>query len=133
VGGGGRAFRYGGEEFALVFLDRPAPACVEAVEAVRAKVEATRLQLRDRAARVRDDAVGRLQRGRGGGGTVVQVTVSIGMADSRVGDGAQAVIKAADQALYAAKDAGRNCVRAHGQQRPVAVRSREAAQGSASR
>ena len=133
VGGGGRAFRYGGEEFALVFLDRPAPACVEAVEAVRAMVEATRLQLRDRAARVQDDAVGRLQRGRGGDGTVVQVTVSIGMADSRVGDGTQAVIKAADQALYAAKDAGRNCVRAHGQQRPVAVRSGEPAQGSASR
>ncbi|MEG2982006.1 MAG: diguanylate cyclase, partial [Stenotrophomonas sp.] len=90
-------------------------------------------QLRDRAARVRDDAVGQLQRGRGGAGTVVQVTVSIGMADSRVGDSPQAVLKAADQALYAAKDAGRNCVRAHGQQRPVAVRSREAAQGSASR
>ncbi len=133
VGGGGRAFRYGGEEFALVFLDRPAPACVDAVEAVRATVEGTRLQLRDRAARDRDDAVGRLQRGRGGAGTVVQVTVSIGMADNRVGDSPQAVLKAADQALYAAKDAGRNCVRAHGQQRPVAVRSREAAQGSASR
>lgn len=133
VGGGGRAFRYGGEEFALVFLDRPAPACVAAVEAIRATVEDARMTLRDRAARTRDDAVGRLQRGRGGGGEVVQVTVSIGVADSRVGDSPQAVIKAADQALYAAKDAGRNCVRAHGQQRPVAVRSSEAAQGSASR
>lgn len=134
VGGGGRAFRYGGEEFALVFLDRPAPACVDAVDAVRAAVETTRVQLRDRSVRSRDDAVGRLQRGRGGGGPVVQVTISIGMADSRAGDSAQAVIKAADQALYAAKDAGRNCVRAHGQQRPVAVRSAAAAaQGSASR
>ncbi|MGH8043863.1 MAG: GGDEF domain-containing protein, partial [Stenotrophomonas sp.] len=91
-----------------------------------------RLTVRDRAARARDDAVGRLQRGAGGGGTVVQVTVSIGMADSGVGDTPQAVIKAADRALYAAKDAGRNCVRAHGQQRVLAVRG-GMAQGSASR
>ncbi|MET0890920.1 MAG: sensor domain-containing diguanylate cyclase, partial [Stenotrophomonas maltophilia] len=45
----------------------------------------------------------------------------------------QAVIKAADQALYAAKDAGRNCVRAHGQQGTVPVRTAALAQGSASR
>ncbi|MGH8038561.1 MAG: GGDEF domain-containing protein [Stenotrophomonas sp.] len=132
VGDGGRAFRYGGEEFALVFLDRPGAACVDAIEAIRAAVEGARLTVRDRAARARDDAVGRLQRGAGGGGTVVQVTVSIGMADSGVGDTPQAVIKAADRALYAAKDAGRNCVRAHGQQRVLAVRG-GMAQGSASR
>lgn len=133
VGGGGRAFRYGGEEFALVFLDRPAPACVAAVEEVRARIEAVRMHLRDRAARSRDDAVGQLQRGRGGNGAVVQVTVSIGVADSRVADSAQAVIKAADQALYAAKDAGRNCVCALGQQGTVPVRATALAQGSASR
>ncbi len=133
VGGGGRAFRYGGEEFALVFLDRPAPACVAAVEEVRATIEAVRMHLRDRAARSRDDAVGQLQRGRGGNGAVVQVTVSIGVADSRVAASAQAVIKAADQALYAAKDAGRNCVRALGQQGTVPVRATALAQGNASR
>jgi diguanylate cyclase (GGDEF)-like protein len=133
VGDGGRAFRYGGEEFALVFLDRPASACVDAIEAIRVTVEEARLTLRDRAARARDDTVGRLQRGAGGGGMVVQVTVSIGMADSRVGDTPQAVIKAADQALYAAKDAGRNCVRAHGQQRVLAVRGAGMVQGNASR
>ncbi|MBW8375350.1 GGDEF domain-containing protein [Stenotrophomonas sp.] len=133
IGGGGRAFRYGGEEFALVFLDRPAPACVAAVEEIRATIEGVRMHLRDRAARSRDDAVGQLQRGRGGSGAVVQVTVSIGVADSRVADSPQGVIKAADQALYAAKDAGRNCVRAHGQQGAVAVRTAALAQGSASR
>ncbi|MCW6029346.1 GGDEF domain-containing protein [Stenotrophomonas sp. SRS1] len=133
VGGGGRAFRYGGEEFALVFLDRPAPACVAAVEEVRARIEGVRMHLRDRAARSRDDAVGQLQRGRGGNGAVVQVTVSIGVADSRVADSPQAMIKAADQALYAAKDAGRNCVCALGQQGTVPVRATALAQGNASR
>jgi diguanylate cyclase (GGDEF)-like protein len=133
IGGGGRAFRYGGEEFALVFLDRPAPACVAAVEAIRARIEGGRMHVRDRAARSRDDAAGQLQRGRGGSGEVVQVTVSIGVADSRVANSPQAVIKAADQALYAAKDAGRNCVRAHGQQGTVPVRTAALAQGSASR
>ncbi len=91
------------------------------------------MHLRDRAARSRDDAAGQLQRGRGGSGEVVQVTVSIGVADSRVANSPQAVIKAADQALYAAKDAGRNCVRAHGQQGTVPVRTAALAQGTASR
>jgi GGDEF domain-containing protein len=123
VGDGGRAFRYGGEEFAVVFLDRPAAACVDAVEALRQSIEDTRMQLRDRGTRSRDDEAGRQQRGRGGIGQVVQVTVSIGLADSRVDPRPMAVIKAADQALYAAKDGGRNQVRAQGSQRMLAVRS----------
>ena len=102
VGGGGRAFRYGGEEFAVVFLDRPAEACVDAVEALRQRID-TRMQLRDRSTRSRDDETGRQQRGRGGNGQVVQVTVSIGLADSDVDRRPMAVVKAADQALYVAR------------------------------
>lgn len=112
VGDGGQAFRYGGEEFAVVFLDRPAAACVDAVEALRQRIEDTRMQLRDRSTRSRDDEAGRQQRGRGGSGQVVQVTVSIGLADSRTDPRPLAVVKAADQALYAAKGAGRNQVHA---------------------
>ena len=63
VGDGGRAFRYGGEEFAVVFLDRPAAACIEAVEALRQSIEDTRMQLRDRSTRSCDDEAGRQQRG----------------------------------------------------------------------
>ncbi|MGE8259181.1 MAG: diguanylate cyclase [Stenotrophomonas sp.] len=122
VGDGGRAFRYGGEEFAVVFLDRPAPACVDAVEALRQNIEDSRMQLRDRSTRSRDDAAGQQQRGRGGTGQVVQVTVSIGLADSRVDARPSGVVKAADQALYAAKEEGRNRVCAHGGQRVLAVR-----------
>ncbi len=122
VGDGGRAFRYGGEEFAVVFLDRPAPACVDAVETLRQSIEDSRMQLRDRSTRSRDDAAGQQQRGRGGTGQVVQVTVSIGLADSRVDARPSGVVKAADQALYAAKEEGRNRVCAHGGQRVLAVR-----------
>ncbi|MCF3485563.1 diguanylate cyclase [Stenotrophomonas maltophilia] len=122
VGDGGRAFRYGGEEFAVVFLDRPAEACVDAVEALRQRIEDTRMQLRDRSTRSRDDETGRQQRGRGGNGQVVQVTVSIGLADSDVDRRPMAVVKAADQALYVAKDGGRNQVRTHRGQRGLAVR-----------
>jgi len=45
----------------------------------------------------------------------VSVTISIGVAE-RQGDqrSPEEVIKAADQALYGAKKAGRNCVRVHG-------------------
>jgi GGDEF domain-containing protein len=119
---GRRAFRYGGEEFAVVFLDRPASACVDAVEALRQGIEQSRMQLRDRSTRTRDDTLGQQQRGRGGGGAVVQVTVSIGLADSRVDRRPAGVVKAADQALYAAKEEGRNRVCAHGGQRVLAVR-----------
>lgn len=122
VGDGGRAFRYGGEEFAVVFLDRPAPACVDAVEALRQGIEDSRMQLRDRSTRSRDNAAGQQQRGRGGTGQVVQVTVSIGLADSRVDARPSGVVKAADQALYAAKEEGRNRVWAHGGQRVLAMR-----------
>ncbi|HCL42841.1 MAG TPA: GGDEF domain-containing protein, partial [Pseudomonas sp.] len=122
VGDGGRAFRYGGEEFAVVFLDRPAMACVDAAEALRQSIEDTRMQLRDRSTRSRDDDAGRQQRGCGGGGQVVQVTVSIGLADTRVGPRPTAVVKAADRALYVAKDGGRNQVRAYAGQGVLAVR-----------
>lgn len=80
------------------------------------------MQLRDRSTRSRDDDAGRQQRGRGGSGQVVQVTVSIGLADTRVGLRPAAVVKAADQALYVAKDGGRNQVRAYAGQGVLAVR-----------
>ena len=115
VGDGGRAFRYGGEEFALVFSGRSVASCRDAAEAVRLAVEQARMQLRDNASRERDDEAGRSRRGQGGQGATVQVTVSMGMADQRAGANPKAVIKAADAALYAAKAAGRNCVRWHGQ------------------
>ncbi|WMJ71032.1 GGDEF domain-containing protein [Stenotrophomonas sp. 24(2023)] len=126
VGDGGQAFRYGGEEFALVFLDRPAQACTGAVEQLRATIAACPMQLRDRSTRSQDDALGQQQRGHGGNGAKVQVTVSIGLADSRGGRSPAAVVKAADQALYAAKAQGRNRVQADAGARQPDVRATDA-------
>lgn len=114
IGGGGRAYRYGGEEFTLVFPGRSVEECLPHLEAVRQSVESYALQLRDASSRPKDDRQGRMARGKTSA-SQVSVTISIGVAErqgeQRVPD---EVIKAADQALYSAKKAGRNCVRVHG-------------------
>lgn len=123
VGGGGRAYRYGGEEFALVFPGRDLQQCLPHLEAVRQAVESYPLQLRDKASRPKAGEQGR-QRRSGITNEAVSVTISIGVAErlptQRSPD---EVIKTADQALYSAKGAGRNCVRAHGENRRGAVRT----------
>jgi len=127
IGGGGRAYRYGGEECTLVFPGRSIEQCLPHLEAVRQAVEAYALQLRDTSSRPKDDRRGRMARG-ASSASQVSVTISIGVAERQVEQrGAAEVIKAADEALYAAKKAGRNCVRVHGSGRGavrMAVRSR---------
>ncbi|HEY7742345.1 MAG TPA: GGDEF domain-containing protein [Burkholderiales bacterium] len=108
VGGGGKAFRYGGEEFTVLFPGRDAEDAIPCLEAVREDIEAYRMALRgsNRPPRTR-----RAKRQRGGwrGRKGVAVTVSIGVAE-RNGrfDTPQEVIEAADRALYRAKEKGRN-------------------------
>src|SRR5690606_9592276 len=117
IGGGGRAYRYGGEEFTLVFPGKTLEQCLPHLEAVREAVESYRLQLRDKHNRPKDDRRGRTRRSGAGAGSVA-VTISLGVAERQPEQRtAEEVIKAADQALYSAKSAGRNCVRAHGQNR----------------
>ncbi|WEK30677.1 MAG: GGDEF domain-containing protein [Candidatus Pseudomonas phytovorans] len=116
VTGGGRAYRYGGEEFALVFAGKTAEECVPHVEAVREVIANYVMHLRDQSSRPQDDTSGRQRRAGSGGGTV-SVTISIGVAERQVDHrNPEAVLKSADQALYSAKSAGRNCVMVHGQQ-----------------
>lgn len=124
VGGGGRAYRYGGEEFTLIFPGRDLQDCLPHLEAVRQAVEAYVMQLRDKASRPNDTQQGKRRRG-SGSRDQVSVTISIGVAERLPTQRSpEDVIKAADQALYSAKSAGRNCVRAHGQNRRGAVRTR---------
>ncbi len=123
VGGGGRAYRYGGEEFALVFPGRDLEHCLPYLEAVREAVAGYPLQLRDRSSRPKDSAQGRQRRGENAT-QAVSVTVSIGVAERLATQrNPEEVIKQADQALYNAKGAGRNCVRCHGENRRGAVRT----------
>ncbi|CRI59491.1 MULTISPECIES: GGDEF domain-containing protein [Pseudomonas] len=116
VTGGGRAYRYGGEEFALVFAGKTAEECLPHLEAVREMIANYAIQLRDQNSRPQDDSTGRQRRG-GGANTTVSVTISIGVAERQVEHrNPDEVLKSADQALYSAKGAGRNCVMTFGQQ-----------------
>jgi len=103
---GCRAYRYGGEEFCLLFGGRRANAAATVCEDLRRRVEAARVKVRATPNRSRrGQAVKRAAPGE------ARVTVSIGLAvhdaDAPL---ASDVLKAADRALYRAKSKGRNRV-----------------------
>ena len=126
VTGGGRAYRYGGEEFAVVFAGKTLEECLPHLEAIREAIATYDIHLRNQD-RPQDDQQGR-QRRSGAQANSVSVTVSIGVAERQVEHRtAEEVLKSADQALYSAKGAGRNCVMSHGQNRRGAVRMAGAA------
>ncbi|QJP97955.1 MULTISPECIES: GGDEF domain-containing protein [Pseudomonas] len=126
ISGGGRAYRYGGEEFALVFAGKTLEECMPHLEVIRESIASYNIQLRNQENRPQDDQQGRQRRG-GSGASSVSVTVSIGVAERVEQRTPEEVLKSADQALYAAKGAGRNCVMAFGQNRRGAVRMDNAA------
>ncbi len=105
IGGGGRAHRYGGEEFAVLFPGSTVAAALPHLEAFREAIEGSSFTLRghDRPATKPTHAAPPGSRRR------LAVTVSIGVAGPRDDDAAPGdVIRAADEALYRAKHAGRN-------------------------
>ncbi|MDZ7826356.1 MAG: diguanylate cyclase, partial [Gammaproteobacteria bacterium] len=107
---GGNAYRYGGEEFTLLFPGRSATAR-ERCEAFRADIAERKLVLRgtDRPRRAPRRRT-RAKRPRGLG-----VTVSIGIAErSAALRRPEVLLKAADAALYKAKRSGRDQVVEHG-------------------
>jgi GGDEF domain-containing protein len=127
VTGGGRAYRYGGEEFAVVFAGKTLEECMPHLEMIRETIANYSIQLRNQDNRPQDDQTGRQRRGAAGASSV-SVTVSIGVSERLIEHRtAEEVLKAADQALYSAKGAGRNCVVAFGQTRRGAVRMDTAA------
>jgi diguanylate cyclase (GGDEF)-like protein len=112
VGGGGRPFRYGGEEFTVLFAGKSADDALPHLEALRADIEDYRMAIRA-ADRPRRKRAGKRRRSGTPSAQTVSVTVSIGVAEREPRhDYPEAVIKAADKALYRAKRAGRNRVAA---------------------
>jgi len=106
--GGGRAYRYGGEEFALLFPGRSREEALPHLEAVRAAVEASTFSVRSwTRPRKKPDGTRATKTARA---RHLSVTVSIGVAEAKEADAALDVLKKADKALYRAKKGGRNRV-----------------------
>lgn len=84
------AFRYGGEEFMVLLSNTSREGALLLAERIRRKLEAMEIICN---------------------GTLIRVTISLGVACLGAGDNGQSLFQKADKALYAAKTGGRNCVR----------------------
>jgi diguanylate cyclase len=85
---GAFAARYGGEEFALLFSGNSLAAAAQLGEEIRRKIEQAKVDF---------------------DGRQLQITASGGAAHWQPGESAASFIARADEALYAAKELGRNC------------------------
>ena len=110
VGGGGIAFRYGGEEFSVLFPGSSLEEALPHLEAIRASIEGYKMAVRA-PDRPKSGEEGAKLRGDGSPEKHLSVTVSIGACGPKKRARAPAeVIKSADEALYRAKQGGRNRV-----------------------
>jgi diguanylate cyclase (GGDEF)-like protein len=93
VGGGGRAFRYGGEEFLVVFRGRTAKEAAPYAESLRKAIAGTRLDARaaDRPS--------------------IGISVSIGIGEKSKRHSTPELVLEPRRGLYRAMEAGRNCVK----------------------
>jgi diguanylate cyclase (GGDEF)-like protein len=91
----GRAFRYGGEEFTVVFRNNRLDEIGEVLELVRESIQETLVSVVEPKKKKEME---------------VNVTVSIGVAFADIGELPDSVLKRADEALYQSKKKGRNRV-----------------------
>ena len=106
ISGGGKPFRYGGEEFTLVFSGMTVKDVEKHLEKLRESVANKKFALRKQERRKSDKKSKKTKQNR-----EVKVTISIGYAQRSDKAGTpEQVIKAADKALYRAKRKGRNCI-----------------------
>ncbi|MEM7229705.1 MAG: HDOD domain-containing protein [Planctomycetota bacterium] len=112
IGDNGLVCRYGGEEFAVILPDHDVEAAAAQAEKIRAAIEAVPFDLRHVDCEPDE----------------LKVTVSIGVSalDADAGlmvDAPENLTAQADEAVYAAKEGGRNCVRISGREAPPAATS----------
>ncbi len=108
TGGGGKAFRYGGEEFTLVFPAKTVDEAIPYLEELRSEIESSPFTIRSRSRPRKKPR--KLTPGKATGKRL-SVTVSMGVAERGGQHGKpRDVLKAADKALYRAKKGGRNRV-----------------------
>lgn len=108
VGGGGKTFRLGGEEFVIVFTGKSKETAAEHLETLRRRISQTPFIVRNRKSRrnyrktgVKTNPVEP---------KTIKITLSFGASDSWGGKNPAKVMKEADTALYKSKKKGRNRV-----------------------
>lgn len=109
VSGGGTSYRYGGEEFTIVFNGKHSSDAKPYLDELRETIANTPFVI-NRVSRRKADGNPKPHKNKS-----VQVTVSIGVADSKSKKSSSKlnawdVLKLSDKALYKAKGKGRNCV-----------------------
>lgn len=111
VGHGGKAYRFGGEEFVILFPGKRLDKALPALEQLRKLIAGYPMVIRDQIKRPVRDAQGRVQRGSTPVKRTIHITVSIGVAQPDFANlKPESVFKMADEAVYQAKAQGRNQV-----------------------
>jgi diguanylate cyclase (GGDEF)-like protein len=108
VGGGGKTFRFGGEEFVIVFNGKRKENTAAHLEHLRKQIAQTPFTVRNRKSRKQFKKTG--VKSKPGGSKNIKITMSFGAGDSREGKRLAGVMKEADVALYKSKKKGRNRV-----------------------
>jgi diguanylate cyclase (GGDEF)-like protein len=107
VNGNGKAFRYGGEEFTIIFPRKDVSSVILYLEEVREAIEDYDIVLRNDKRKQQTKAKrSTTQSDR----KTVNVTISIGVAGHKNGETFEETLKRSDVALYSAKKKGRNQV-----------------------
>ncbi|KWX88033.1 hypothetical protein AMQ83_09305, partial [Paenibacillus riograndensis] len=108
VTGGGRAFRYGGEEFTILFPGKTISDVLPHLEELREKISKQPFTIR---AKSRSKTKSPKRSSSARTSKQIYITVSIGVSQKNEKyKTTETVMKSADTALYRAKKKGRNCV-----------------------
>jgi len=108
VEGGGKAYRYGGEEFTIVFPGRDSSTATVYLDALRSKIASKPFIVRNKKRPKEKTAT---KQTTSDNTQKLIVTVSIGVAENQAKyNSTQDIMKSADNALYKAKKKGRNRV-----------------------